>query len=74
MRSSPDPLEIVNDIAENLVRDGSSMSTYYGLIERPDGRNLMMLTEPIDRAVIVFVGSRYEIHQLAEAGEKILHG
>lgn len=71
-----EPVDIANDIAAALRNQQAewSLSVYNDSYMRPDGQMVMWIHDPVDRAVVTFVGTRDQANAIARAAKEILDG
>lgn len=69
------PAEIAEQIHRDVTKPGWHLSTYLDAYAHPDfNTGMMMVTDQVDRAVVVFVGSRDEANAVIGAAKQALGG
>jgi hypothetical protein len=67
------PAEIAEQIHSDITRPGWHLRTLFDYYAHPDfDTGMMMVHDPVDRAVVVFVGSREEAAVVAGAARQAL--
>jgi hypothetical protein len=69
-----DPIEIAEQIARDIPKQGWHLASYLDHYALPDFGTDAVALNPADRAVVVFVGSRAEAATVARAAREALDG
>lgn len=68
-----DPAEIADQIRKDISQPGSHLTTYFDLFAHPDfNTGMTWVHDPVDRAVVVFVGTREEAEAIVSAARLVL--
>ena len=67
------PAEIAENIHADVVEGGWSLRTYADAFAHPDfNTGMTWVLDPVDRTVVVFVGSKAEASAVVDAAYKVL--
>ncbi len=67
------PCEVVEQIARQIREPGSHLSEFLDAYSHPDfDTGMMMVSDPVDRAVVTFVGSREQAERVYQAVRDLL--
>ena len=68
------PQAIAEQIGRHISTPGAWLTVYFDSYARPDfDTGSGMVHDPVDRAVVVFVGARGDANRVAAAARAILH-
>ena len=68
------PVKIAEQIHTDIVSPGWHLSTWFDAYAHPDfDTGMVMVHDPVDRAVVVFTGSRQEADAVARAARQALN-